>query len=58
MGIKFQCSNGWFQQFKQQCNITWQVISAEGSAVDVEALEKWHKNMTPILKQYVPKGHI
>jgi len=22
MGIKFRCSNGWLQWFKEQCNIT------------------------------------
>jgi hypothetical protein len=51
MGIKFQCSNGWLQRFKQRRNITWQAISEESSAVDVEASDKWHE----IIEQYGPQ---
>jgi hypothetical protein len=52
MGIKFQCSNGWLQQFKQRWNITWQDISGESSAADVEASDKWRESVVPLIKQY------
>jgi hypothetical protein len=51
MEIKFQCLNGWLQRFKQRCNITWQAISGESSAVDVEASDKWRENVAPIIEQ-------
>jgi hypothetical protein len=44
------------QQFKQRWNITWQAMSGEGFSVDTEASNKWHKNVTPIIKQYAPKN--
>jgi hypothetical protein len=55
MGLEFQCSNGWLQRFKQQRNITWQAISGESSAADVEASDKWRESVAPIIEQYVPQ---
>jgi hypothetical protein len=31
-------------------------MSGEGSSVDTEASNKWRKNVTPVIKQYVPKN--
>jgi hypothetical protein len=55
MEIEFQCSNGWLQLFKQRRNITWQAISGESSAVDVEASDKWRENVAPIIEQCAPQ---
>jgi hypothetical protein len=55
MEIEFQCSNGWVQRFKQRRNITWQAISGESLAVDVEASDKWHENVAPIIEQCAPQ---
>jgi Holliday junction resolvase RusA-like endonuclease len=55
MEIEFQCLNGWLQRVKQRRNITWKAISGESSAVDVEASDKWRKNVAPIIKQYAPQ---
>jgi hypothetical protein len=55
LGIEFQCSNGWLQRFKRR-NITWQAMSGEGSSVDTKVSDKWHENVTPIIKQYAPEN--
>jgi hypothetical protein len=31
-------------------------MSGEGSSVDTKASDKWHENVTPIIKQYAPGG--
>jgi hypothetical protein len=58
MQIEFQCSNGWLQLFKKRYNITWQAISGESPAVDVEASDKWRENVVPIIEQCAPQDFL